>query len=310
MSSLSRVLLVAIDGMDSELIEKYKCENLLGMEEYGGIDNSTGIFRIWTSELFASLITGENYEVHGVKGLAYWKNSKIEKLEKFFEKYHFFRKFNGLRKSFYKKLGFGLRGYTKDDYDIPTLFEKIPNSRSIDVPGYDIAFSKGGELIGNYGIEGAIRQQDYIAEKKKGDLLDAIDVDYDFLMAHFHKIDHYHHWFWEMGEEEPVEEVYKEFDSLAAEILERAEGKFDYVIFMSDHGLPTPEQHNENAFYSCNRELFDDKKPKITDFHDRIIEIVGKQKQDNTNESSGDSSNLSREQEKQVKKNLEEMGYI
>lgn len=44
---------------------------------------------------------------------------------------------------------------------------------------------------------------------------------------------------------------------------------------MSDHGLPTEEGHNENAFYSCNRELFGSETPKITDFHDRILEIVG-----------------------------------
>lgn len=77
---------------------------------------------------------------------------------------------------------------------------------------------------------------------------------------------------------EKVKETYHEMDELAGEIIERAEENgFDTIIFMSDHGLPTVEEggHNENAFYSCNHELFGDKTPHITDFHDRILQLTG-----------------------------------
>jgi hypothetical protein len=67
-------------------------------------------------------------------------------------------------------------------------------------------------------------------------------------------------------------------DEMAAEIQQKAEEEgFDTVLFISDHGLPDVENggHNENAFYSCNRELFGDKTPHVTDFHDKILELAG-----------------------------------
>lgn len=301
------VLLVAFDGMDRELMEKYSCDYLLNMEEVGGIDNSSNTFRIWTTELFTSLITGENYEAHGVRALGKWDNEKLDNLEKNLEQYGFFRNFNGLRGRVWNFLGFDRQGYSRDDYPQDTLFEKISDSLSIDVPGYDVLISKGGDKIAAHGIDGAVEVQDWVHEKKRDDLFEAIDEEHDFVMAHFHKLDHYHHWFWEMGKEEPVEEVYEEFDNFAEEIMERAEGKYDYVIFMSDHGLPTPHQHNENAFYSCNRELFAGNTPLITDFHDKILDIVG---EDEVSEEKESQSELSEEEEEQVKKNLEDMGYI
>ena len=302
-------LVVAFDGMDRELMEEYSCNFLLNMEEVGEIDNSSNTFRIWTTELFTSLITGLNYEEHGVRALSQWNSKKLDDLEKFLEQYRFFRNFNGLRNKFWKALGFERVGYTKNDYPQKTLFDKIADSRSIDVPGYDVLLSKGGGQISAHGIEGAVEVQNWIHEKKKEDLFEAIDGEYDFVMAHFHKVDHFHHWFWEVGQEEPVKEVYEEFDNFAGEIMERAEGKYDYVIFMSDHGLPTEHQHNENAFYSCNRELFGQMTPLITDFHDRILDIVGEQ--DSYSKISEEKAEgLSAEQEEEVKKNLEDMGYI
>ncbi|MFB6200097.1 MAG: alkaline phosphatase family protein [Candidatus Nanohaloarchaea archaeon] len=304
---MSKVLLVAFDGMDRELMEEYRCEFLLNMDEVGDIDNSSDTFRIWTTELFTSLITGVNYDEHGVRALSQWDNEKLDDLEKVLERNWFFRKFNGLRKNFWEFLGFENIGYSRNDYPQDTLFEKIEDSKSIDVPGYDVLLNKGGDRISTYGIQGAVKHQDWIHEKKKEDLFNAIGEEHDFLMAHFHKLDHYHHWFWEMGEEEPVKEVYEEFDRFAEEIYDRAKDRYDYIVFMSDHGLPTKHQHNENAFYGTNKEFFGEKTPKITDFHDRIIDIVGKSGKI-SNESQ--ESSLSEEQEEQVKENLKNMGYI
>lgn len=79
---------------------------------------------------------------------------------------------------------------------------------------------------------------------------------------------------------EKVEETYHEADRFAGEILEKAEENgFETVIFMSDHGLPDVEEggHNENAFYSCNHELFGEETPHITDFHDKILELTSQE---------------------------------
>ena len=69
-------------------------------------------------------------------------------------------------------------------------------------------------------------------------------------------------------------------DEWVSEVKEKALDKgYDKIIIMSDHGLPydknhDKEGHNLRAFYSCNEELFPDKTPKITDFHDKILELV------------------------------------
>ena len=112
-------------------------------------------------------------------------------------------------------------------------------------------------------------------ERRKNDLFKEIEENRNnLLMCHLHMPDHIHHLFWEIGKEKEVKEMYNEMDELAGEIKKKAADKYDCIIFMSDHGLPTETEHNENAFYSCNRELFPDKEPHITDFHDKILELA------------------------------------
>ena len=56
------------------------------------------------------------------------------------------------------------------------------------------------------------------------------------------------------------------------------------VIFMYEHGMIESQgkfwEHNKNAFYSCNVELFGEETPHITDFYDRILEITDSNLQD------------------------------
>lgn len=69
------VLVVAFDGLDKEWIEEFELENIM-QEEFGAIDNQTGMKNIYTSELFASFITGKNPQEHGIDGLTTWSNQK------------------------------------------------------------------------------------------------------------------------------------------------------------------------------------------------------------------------------------------
>ena len=85
----NRVLVVALDGLDYELIKKYKCNQLTEMKEFGNIDNYTGIHSIKTSEEFASFITGELYGIHGIEGLGKPNNDFKKKNYFFFEKITF-----------------------------------------------------------------------------------------------------------------------------------------------------------------------------------------------------------------------------
>lgn len=63
-------LVVAFDGLDHHLINRYGCDALREMEEFGTFDNHTGIHSVATSELFASFITGKTHVDHGVTGLS------------------------------------------------------------------------------------------------------------------------------------------------------------------------------------------------------------------------------------------------
>jgi hypothetical protein len=62
------MIVVGFDGLDKELIEDFDLENVK-FAETGKINNADGVKKRSTSELFASFITGETHEVHGVTGL-------------------------------------------------------------------------------------------------------------------------------------------------------------------------------------------------------------------------------------------------
>lgn len=62
------VLVGAFDGMDSELVRDFGLDNVI-QSEVGTIDVQTNVSTVETSELFASFITGKNWEEHGVTGV-------------------------------------------------------------------------------------------------------------------------------------------------------------------------------------------------------------------------------------------------
>lgn len=281
------ILVVAFDGMDRELIEEFDLENI-PQEEFGGIDDNSGVYRRMTSELFASFITGETYEEHGVKGLIQYENSRnAEILEKIVplsivDKYRGLRTLRDMLEAIFDP-GERLK-YTKEDIKADTLFEKIDASLPLYVPNYspDVHW-----LIGNpHDISKYYRDERFVNEARRmterrlhggtsnqPGFFDVTKDFWDFIILHLHDPEG----FQDLGIGD-FEEDYKRLDEIAGEILEEY-GDDWTVIFMSDHGRPERENkfkgHNRNAFYSCNRELFGDKTPHITDFHDKILELTG-----------------------------------
>jgi hypothetical protein len=292
----NKILLVALDGLDKELIKEFDLEHVK-QEEFGSIDNKTGISAQMTSELFTSFITGKNYEEHGVKGLQKDLNPKRQKIVDILAPESFAGKIRGfdfLRRNLEKILGIDRRKYKKEDIEAKTLFEELENSRAMFVPGYNPSIlwtmmGFGKPLKYGYTSSEILRMWDeqeyeYRKEELFSELENPILEPRDFLMCHFHRPDTHHHFFEgaiknrgqadEDYGKSKLKKLYQETDQLAKEIKEKAEEKgYDYIIFMSDHGLPTENEHNENAFYSSNKKLFGDKTPKITDFHDKILDI-------------------------------------
>ena len=293
------ILVVAFDGLDKELIDEYGLEEIK-QEEYGVIDNRTGMEFIKTSELFASFITGKTNDEHGIVGLTNeeyesgWKESLINFISPKSKR----KRVRGFYK-IYQILSKLLRTnitelkYSRENLESDTLFEKIENSRPMYVPSYnpDPYFQTGAYLeplglgFSVQEVEKLIRERCFEPRKKNffSELENDIITPRDFLMCHFHFSDFMHHFHADVNSfggdeirEEKTKKMYNEMEEFSQEIKEKAEkAGYDYIIFMSDHGLPEGVGHNENAFYSCNKELFGDETPKITDFHDKILELTG-----------------------------------
>lgn len=273
------VLVVAFDGLDHDLVKEHGCENLLGMEEFGGIDNDTGIRYRKTSELFASFITGETYRGHGVTGIRKFRNSRINRFESWARRYRFFKKWNGVRSKLYRILmGCDIRRYPdRSDLKADSFFDEVENSKALSVPSWNpspFTMEKCTRMAvdSDYGV--AELWDTYEYPRRKQQLLEDGSIMYhDLVMAHFQRPDVHQH---VKKDEADLEYLYRETDELAGEILDELGQDFETVIFMSDHGVPTRFSHNRNAFYSCNRELFGDETPHITDFYTEIVDAAGR----------------------------------
>jgi len=287
------ILVVAFDGLDKELIDEFGLTNIK-QEEFGSIDNQSNMSEIKTSELFASFITGENYNVHGVKGLVRHPKSYRRKFIDMILPESVRGSVRGLTRIEHALKGLldvnDPRKHTKSDINGKTIFEEIENSRALFVPSYnpDLIFEAGEGFLPLKLGKGIDRTAEFWDRRcysiRKEDLFSELENDIipprDFLMCHFHRPDIYHHLYGDREEGEfdklKLRPMYEEIDGLAEEIkLKAIEKGYEHIIFMSDHGLPTEKGHNENAFYSCNKELFGEETPHITDFYDRILELTG-----------------------------------
>lgn len=292
----SKTLVIAFDGLDKELIEKFGLNHVI-QEEYGTIDNNTNTSSVKTSELFANFITGETYEEHGIEGLqgTRYKDKRKDKILRTLVS-------NDLtsKRGFYAIrdiLSSLIRAkedkdrYSKEDLETDTLFENIENSRAMFVPAYNPGFMwrlniEVEPLRNGYSVDRQARYWDRRAyEVRKKYLFEELENDIlsprDFLMCHFFRPDQYQHYYGDSKigtfDENKLKKMYLEIDELAEKIkLKALENGYENIIFMSDHGLPTATEHNERVFYSSNRPLFESEVPKIKDFHDKIKELVGK----------------------------------
>lgn len=274
-------LVVAFDGLDKELVEKFNLENII-QEEVGTIDNRTDVQNIKTAELFATFITGESSEVHKISDRNNWTNSKKGRIVDLLTPDRFvdnIRGFHRLRSTLMTLLNVRLKTYNKEDIRCTTIFEDIENSRPLFVPSYNeslfmetgasklpLKYGYGSDTLPEY-------YDDYEYSRRKREFMSEVNRYYDFCMVHFQRPDFHQHFYGDQEiryDEEKLDKLYKEMDQFAGEILEFFGDDFETIIFMSDHGLPTTEAHNENAFYSSNTELFPQNTPKMSDFKSRI----------------------------------------
>lgn len=282
---MQKTLVIAFDGLDYELVKEFELENIL-QKHHNRIDNTTQMSKRMTSELFASFITGKTAEEHGIKSLTTWTNPRIAAFEQKVEDIDFFRRFSGLRQAIFESLGvLNARKikYRKEHLKTDTIFEDVENSRAMFIPSYNPSpywvIGAGLEPF-KYGYDTKETAQIWDTreyEYRKNMLFRELESDIiparDFLMCHFHRTDVYHHLYGDRDanfDKAKLRELYNETDALAEEIKQKAEQKgYEQIIFMSDHGLPTDKQHNENAFYSAKKQIFNAQQtPHITEFYE------------------------------------------
>ena len=279
MSGQDSVLIVAFDGMDYELMKDFDLD-ILDMEEVGKIDNCSGINSRYTSELFASFITGETWENHGIVKLVRSDRSLIKRKLRQGLIPDFLvsnvRGFWRLNRATKRALSFLLRidtlKYDKHDLERDTIFEEIDLSKPLFVPSYnpDLRWQLNiPHKMAEVGERSSVRE--YSKKLTSSRLEELHDLSFDFwnlIMIHLHDPDAVQDL--SLGE---YRQDYERLDSIAQDILERTPEGWT-VIFMSDHGMMEEKQHNKNAFYASNRELFGDRIPHITDFYEKILYLV------------------------------------
>lgn len=273
-----RVLILAYDGLDHDLVETLSLRNILQREHgkvevpiVGGIDDpSTPI--VWTS-----FITGESPEVHGVDMPQMWDN-EFDGLRSFVRRH---RGIHNILKRF--KVGQKVREATgarssfpsRKNIKVDTFFEVVKPSVALGVPVYN----KNLEEIYPIGDVMRARQDpEYLPvfeERVRGifdeevkALFDAIDGEWRLLMVHLHITDLFGHAFWGT---EKVATLYEEMDLLTKRVKARLR-EDDLVLIISDHGM-SKLGHTKKGFYSFNVKigLVD---PDIKDFFNIVTGLL------------------------------------
>lgn len=268
----SNVLVVAFDGLDHDLIERFDCQNLQ-QTEFGRIDNRSAVNKVVTSELFASFLTGEHADVHGVSGLRRWPATRKGRLLAWTDTYLPGPVHGGIRRI----LNGQQRTYYRADLTNETFLDHVDDARTIRFPSYDKQTLHDRIWTGLSLYDDAeLCNDDSLAEfhYRRHELFRNLQYPFEVLLCHFIRSDTIQHIHEEEAKDSPevLKPYYAMFDDLAGEIIEAAE-EYDYVFFLSDHGLPEGDEHNENAFYSVNEPLGLDE-PRLTDFHDLFLELL------------------------------------
>lgn len=281
-NKFDKLLIVGFDGLDYRKIQKYECDNFIEMESFGKLNLES--LALKTPTLWASMITGEKPDVHGIDRMNTFKGEKVRKWDKYVLKFFELFDLNALhlrKYLWYQIFDSGLLVPDQRFMKVDSIFERIADSKALEIPGY----TEYPYIAGSIGVGKTWRKRSPVSKERvlrdikaehlyrKKDLFENIG-EHTVLMQHFHYPDWFQHLFTTGARDQ---ELYKEMNELAGEILEKA-GEDTLVLFCSDHGLEDGG-HRDEAFYSANAELKDP--VKITNLIEKCLEKVDYQKEEN-----------------------------
>lgn len=283
-----KVLIIALDGLEYSLVEKFDFRNLKQVE-YGKTRLSGMFSTITTPTIWASFITGEPPEVHGIVGRGMkWENVVLEMLTDLSVKVGLDRikgKAEIFRTLGFKKTRGDLWYLTPKDKGLKTIFDYAKNPVVVQVPAYNRFIDEELSDLLRRSFESdearALLEkslwQDF--EKVREEALQLLEQkeSSNLFMFYWYQTDWFGH-VW-IGDVNMMWKVYARCDLLVEE-LKDAVGKETFVLVVSDHGMYHSGsnvhkwkfgEHTDYAFYSSNISLNLDN-PLITDFKDIILD--------------------------------------
>ena len=286
---MKRVCILALDGLEYDLVEEFDLENIKQVE-YGKTDVS--MFKVVTTPvLWASFITGLPEEKHGldIGAIPHWEKPYIETLRRLSIKMKLDRiKGKG---RILEKLGFAHRAFyemaVKDfrSRNLKTLFSVIPNSEALSVPPYQKWIDQETQLLLREAFDKKEKASVFeehmwnIFEQKREKCIKIIqEGDWNLFMTHFMATDLLGHLF--AGNPTKMFGVYIKAEQLVEDVKNLI-GDETLLLIVSDHGMKTfgkgiYGEHSDHGFYSSNIPL-NLKNPKITDFFHLIVKTLTQQ---------------------------------
>lgn len=273
---MSKVFVLALDGLEYDLVEKWRLRNLM-QSKYGKIILSSDYYHKdvhvpYTPIIWASFITGVPPERHGIKDFfTYGKTLD------FIRNLPVIRWIKG-KKKILRKIGMKPRTVEERDLNVKTIFDIIKPSIAVDVPAYNEPaeyFYRRNKALKDRGLKGYEEEIWKIHKERKKKVFENLQKDWKLFMAYFTIADlmgHLHI----AKRLRRLKIAYDELDVLASKLKEALPEDTVFLV-ISDHGMK-PESdgtgsHSSHAFYSLNIET--DWEPKdITDFHKKIIDFL------------------------------------
>ena len=277
---LKRVYILALDGLEHNLVEEFDLE-ALKQAEYGKVDIS--MFKdLATPIIWASFITGLPPEKHKIE-MTEWRHPFLQKLHELMPKLKL-DKIKG-KGMIFEWLGFK-RGedYRQNiahfkKYRSKSLFHIIPKAKAISVPPYQEWISEKTRKYVSDVVHRRIALKSYerhiwkiFYEKRRRYFKTLLEGDWNILMTHFMFIDLFGHFF--ITDYDKMLEVYLEAEQLVKDTQQLIDEE-TWLLIISDHGMkPFVDEarvgdHSDHGFYSSNVKL-SLVNPKITDFFDLV----------------------------------------
>lgn len=311
-------IIIGLDGLEYDLVEKFSFENLK-QKECGKIDLS-GFKTLATPTIWASFITGLPPEKHKVEIKRIWNNDLLDRLSNTFLGFGIWH-----LRTIFELIGFRRTHHVKKHFvkkGIKTIFDLIEDSIALDIPSYQEYYSAEISKALHDAIEDSNKEAEFEAkswklfEKRRKKCIQYFESSWKLFMAYFNFTDHFGHVF--RGNIARMFNVYQVADELVANFKARINNSSTLFLVVSDHGMKTLGRygvHSNHGFYSINKKL-GLSNPKITDFYYIMLRRLGYATRKPYTKPSSQKIQLNSKRPKekshkeQVLDRLKELGYF